>query len=404
MGVGGLGPRTGLRSRHVAQALGVLALSIMSACSMGNPFGPSMMREPPPPILPDVQGEVLGTGPVRVAMLLPLSGDPSLTNVGTSMANAARIALQYIGSNQALPDNITIVLKDTGASPDGAALAASQAVAEGASLILGPLRADQVTAVAGVAKPAGIPVIGFSNNTSVAQPGVWLLNVLPDSEVKRTLGFAKTRGKTAVAAIVPTTEFGRVQGAAFDRAVSTLGLVSGGTTTFSSETEARAAVATLARRIQAGEVTALFIPDRATAPSIGALLLEAGVPQGKVQLIGSADWNNDSTIANTPYLAGAIYPATDDAGYKTLSTDYQAMFARPPHQLATVAYTAVILANATSLAMANPKYPAAQLTTPNGFNGRDGVFRFLPDGRSEYALVIKEVTPGGSRVVDTAKL
>ena len=71
---------------------------------------------------------MLGTGPVRVAMLLPLSGDPSLTNVGTSMANAARIAMQYIGSNTALPDNITIVLKDTGATADGASLAASQAV------------------------------------------------------------------------------------------------------------------------------------------------------------------------------------------------------------------------------------------------------------------------------------
>ena len=132
------------------------------------------------------------------------------------------------------------------------------------------------------------------------------------------------------------------------------------------------------------------------------LLQEAGVPQGKVLILGSADWNNDSTIANTPYLVGALYPATDDAGFKTLSVDYQAMFDRPPHAFATLAYTAVILANATSLATAN--YPAAQLTTPNGFNGRDGVFRFLADGRSEYALVVKEVTAGGSRVVDTAKL
>ena len=370
---------------------------------MGTVFGPSF-REPPPPIVGEVKGEVLGTGPVRVAMLLPLSGDPTMTNVGTSMANSARIALQYIGSNAALPDNITIILKDTGSSPDGAALAATEAIAEQASLILGPLRADQVTAVAGVAKPAGIPVIGFSNNTSVAQPGVWLLNVLPDSEVKRTLGFAKSRGKTSVAGIFPTTEFGRVQRAAFDRAASTLGLAVPVTFSFSSEAEARTAIAALAPRINSGEVTALFLPDRATAPSIGALLLEAGIPSGKVQLIGSADWNNDSTIANTPYLAGALYPTTDDAGYKTLSADYQAMFARPPHQFATFAYTAVILANATSLAMANPKYPSAQLTTPNGFNGRDGVFRFLPDGRSEYALVIKEVTPGGSRVVDTAKL
>lgn len=388
-------------SHLVARALGVPALFFLAACSTVGIWGPST-SEPAPPILPEAAGDVLGTGPTRVALLLPLTGDPQLSAVGTSMGNAARIAMQYIGGNTDLPDNITIVLKDTGPTAAGAAAAASQAVSEGTSLILGPLRADQVSAVGGVARAAGITVIGFSNNSSAAAPGVFLLNVLPDSEVKRTLGFAKSRGKTAIAGIFPNTEFGRVQRAAFDKAVPVLGLTSPAAHSFSSEAEARIAITALAPQIQSGAVTALFIPDRATAPSIAALLQEAGVPPGKVQLVGSADWNNDSTIANTPYLSGAIYPATDDAGYRTLSADYQAMFGRPPHPLATVAYTAVILANATSLATA--KYPPAQLTAPGGFNGRDGVFRFLPDGRSEYALVIKEVTAGGARIVDTAKL
>ena len=47
--------------------------------------------------------------------------------------------------------------------------------------------------------------------------------------------------------------------------------------------------------------------------------------------------------------------------------------------------------------MGTPKYDRAQLTLPGGFNGRDGVFRFLPDGRSEYALVIKQVTVAARR-------
>ena len=74
-----------------------------------------------PPILPDPAGDVLGTGPVRVALLLPLTGDQSLSTVGTSMANSARIAMQYISGNAALPDNITIVIKDTGPTAAGAA-------------------------------------------------------------------------------------------------------------------------------------------------------------------------------------------------------------------------------------------------------------------------------------------
>jgi hypothetical protein len=54
--------------------------------------------------------------------------------------------------------------------------------------------------------------------------------------------------------------------------------------------------------------------------------------------------------------------------------------------------------------MGTPRYDRAQLTIPAGFNGRDGVFRFLEDGRSEYALVVKQVTAGGAQVVDGPKL
>ena len=70
----------------------------------------------------------------------------------------------------------------------------------------------------------------------------------------------------------------------------------------------------------------------------------------------------------------------------------------------TLAYTAVVLANVSSLSLGTPRYDRAQLTTPGGFNGRDGVFRFLQDGRSEYALVIKKVTVGGAQLVDGPKI
>ena len=82
--------------------------------------------------------------------------------------------------------------------------------------------------------------------------------------------------------------------------------------------------------------------------------------------------------------------------------EYAARFGSDPHPLATIAYTAAILANAPPLV--DSRYSAAQLTMPGGFNGRDGVFRFLPDGRSQYALVIKQVEPGGARQVDGPKL
>jgi ABC-type branched-subunit amino acid transport system substrate-binding protein len=296
------------------------------------------------------------------------------------------------------------VLKDTASSVQAAAAAAQQAVSEGASLILGPLRADQVTAAGGVARSAGIPLIGFSNNSGAAQPGVYLLNVLPESEVKRSLGYAKSIGKRAFAGLFPTSEYGRIQQSAFTQAASELGLRVVGVYSFGSLDEAKATVAQLAPIMQSGQIDTLFLPDRATAPSFGVLFEEAKIPGGAIQIIGSADWNGDQNIMNTPWLAGALYPAVDDAGYQALLPLYQQKFGGTPHPFVTLAYTGVVLANVSSLSLGTPKYDRAQLTTPGGFNGRDGVFRFLADGRSEYALVIKKVTIGGAQLVDGAKL
>lgn len=349
-------------------------------------------------------GEQLGNGPVKVALLLPLSGDASLAAVGTSMANAARLAMDYVAASSKIGDNITLMIMDTGAGAAGAAQRASEAVAAGARLMLGPLRGDQVEAAGAVARSAGVPLIGFSNNPQAASPGVYLLNVLPETEVHRSLGYALAHGHRSIAAVFPTTDFGRTQQAAFQSTIAALGLSARASFSFSNALDQRTIVAGLAPQIGAGNVDGLFLPDRASAPAFARLLQQAGVPQGKLLIIGSADWDGDAAILGTPYLAGAVYPAVDDTGYRALQPEYRARFGSDPHPLATIAYTAAILANAAPLARAEPPYGAAQLTAPGGFNGRDGVFRFLADGRSQYALVMKQVAAGGAQRVDAARL
>jgi ABC-type branched-subunit amino acid transport system substrate-binding protein len=384
--------------------LGGVSLLTLSGCSgLGGLNLPDFNR-PTTPLGPTLTGQTIGSGPVQVALLLPLSGDPSLSKVATSMQNGAILAMEFVASNPNMTDNITLAIKDSGSSAQGAAAAASQAVAEGASLILGPLKADQVTAAGGVARSAGIPLIGFSNNSGAAQPGVYLLNVLPESEVKRSLGYARSLGKQALAGIFPNNDFGRIQQSAFQQAAADLGLRIVGMYTFGSETEARSVIAQVTPTLNARQADTLFLPDRATAPSFGVLLQDAKVPAGGQLIVGSADWNNDPQILATPYLNGAIYPALDDKGYQAILPQYQQRFGEAPHPLVTVAYTAVILANASTLSQAQPKYNAQLLTAAGGFNGRDGVFRFLSDGRSQYALVIKKISNGAAAVVDGAKL
>ena len=391
------------RRRLLQLGLGAGALTLLSACDTTG-FGLPSFADLAQPAAPRPRGsESFGSGPVKVALLLPLSGDAGMAAIGVSMANAAQLAMDYIAATPRLGENITLLLRDTGATADGAAAADKAALGEGVSQILGPLKADQVEAAGAVARAAKIPLIGFSDNPAAAGPGVYLLNVLPQSEVHRSLTYALAHGHRSIAAIFPATDFGRVQRDAFERGITQFGLTARSTFSFSSDSDLRDVVQGVGPQVKLGRMDGRFFPDRATAPQFANYLERAGVPKTAL-IIGSADWDGDQSILSTRYLNGAVYPAVDPTGLKTLAPQYAAKFGGTPNPLATIAYTAVTLANAGPLAKAKPRYSAAALTAPAGFNGRDGVFRLLPSGENQYALVMKQVTVGGAVVVDGPKL
>ena len=261
-----------------------------------------------------------------------------------------------------------------------------------------------MTAAGQVARAAGVPVIGFSNNTGAAAPGVYLLSVLPETEVRRSLKYAQAQGKRSFAGIFPNTEFGRIQEGAFRQAISDLGLRAHSMYNFSNQEQGEQVIGQVAAFLKDGSVDALFLPDRSTAASFGVLLQEAGVPQGKALIIGSADWDGDTTIIAAPFLAGAIYPTVDDAGYQALLPDYTARFGTQPHPYATLGFAAAMLANYPTLSMGTPRYDVAQITAQVGFKIRGESFRFRADGRSDFALVIKQVDFGKTTEIDGAKL
>ena len=125
----------------------------------------------------------------RVAVLVPLTGANAA--LGQSILNAANLALLDTGGQR-----IRITAYDTAA---GAAAAANEALADGNGLILGPLLAEDVRAVAPVARRAGVPVIAFSNDVSVAGDGVYLMGFTPAQSIERVVAFARARGASASA-------------------------------------------------------------------------------------------------------------------------------------------------------------------------------------------------------------
>ena len=205
--------------RRAVAGVGIAILALwLAGCSTNQtvqaPASPPPAAPPPqaepavPPAgslelgrsLPDT-GPVVADGPPRIALLLPLTGRAA--GVGVAMRNAAELALFEIAD-----DEFALSIHDTGSTPDGAAAAAQKAISAGARLIIGPLFSTEVAAVAPIARPAGVSVIAFSNDRSVAGNGVWVFGLLPGQQVQRVALYAGSQGLTRFGALVPANAFG----------------------------------------------------------------------------------------------------------------------------------------------------------------------------------------------------
>jgi branched-chain amino acid transport system substrate-binding protein len=388
------GSAVGPTRRRVLTGLTAATSAALAGCS-GFSSMPSLSSAPPQqaPAGPPVPETTLGTGQVRVALILPLSAGGNAGVAGQAMRNAAEMALAEFNS-----PNITLLVKDDGGTGDGARLAAQQALDEGAELILGPLFAQSVSIVGQMARSRNVPVIAFSTDANVATRGVYLLSFLPESDVGRIVQYAASTGKRSYAALIPDNPYGTVVEAAFKQDVGRRG---GQIAVIEHYAHDRAAMATPVRNVAQALARAdsLFIPDGGDAlPDVAQALVANGVNTKRIQLLGTGLWD-DPRVFQTPQLDGGWYAAPDGAGYRNFANRYAARFKQQPVRTATLAYDAVALVAALVKTQGPQRFSFEVLTNPSGFSGIDGLFRFRADGTNERGLAVMRVTPSGPQVI-----
>lgn len=359
--------------------------------------------QPPPealpaPVSPGPTGAPVGNGAVKVALILPFSNSGQGAIVAQSMRNAADMALgDFQGAD------ITLIVKDDRGTPEGAREAASQAVAEGAELLLGPVFAGSVQAAGQVARQSGRPLIGFSTDSSVAAPGVYLLSFLVQEEVDRIIGYAARQGHRSVAALVPETTYGTVVEARFRETAARSGLRIVSIERYPAG-QPQAAVQRMANVIagNAPQVDALLVPDSADGlAAVSRALQTIGYDARRVRPLGTGVWNEASVFA-LPALQGGWFAAPDGRGFEAFAQRYRARFNVDPTRLATLSYDAVTLAAALTRTQGSRRFAEDVLTNPAGFAGADGVFRFKADGTNNRALTVQEIRNGTAVAVNVA--
>lgn len=380
------------RVRATLSLLGLAA--ILAACSTQlSGSGPPLAQQPGEAAAANA---AIGEGQVRVALILPLSGQGNASVAGQSMKNAAEMALAEFKS-----PNIQLLVKDDGGTVQGAQAGAQQAISEGAEIIIGPLFAQSVSAVGQIARTSNIPVIAFSTDVSVAARGVYLLSFLPETDVRRIVDFSISRGKRSFAAILPDNAYGTVVEGAFQQEVSRRG---GRVLVLEKYTPEGNRINEAARRVSqaANQVDSIFIPDSPDAvPQVVNALAANGVDLRRVQMIGSGLWE-DARISSTAALEGAWYAAPESTGFRNFSARYRARYGQDPVRTATLAYDAVALVAALVKTQGPQRFSETSLTNPSGFAGIDGVFRFRPEGTNERGLAVLRVAPAGGQVLSPA--
>lgn len=382
------------RLRPIRRAILVVAAMIVSACSTvvprtAPPEGPKAAPRPSAPVVePGLPND---TARHRIALLVPLTGPNA--GVGRSLANATQLAI--LDANN---DRLRITTYDTAT---GAAAAAQHAVAEGAQLILGPLLSEDVRAVLPVAKRAGVPVVSFSNDTSIAGQGAYLMGYSPAQSIDRVVEYAQSQGVTTYGALVANGVYGQRASTAFLRAVESQGGQVLSMQTYDRSTASiTGATARLGKSAPFGAV--LIVDDGSTAAGVVPFMRKAGAGAA-TRVLGTERWNAEASVAAKPSLDGAWFASVPDTLYRQYAVKYRARFGQAPYRLSSMGYDAVLLTIRIARDWpVNARFPDARLRDPGGFTGIDGAFRFGRDGVAERALEVQEVRGGTTVTVSPA--
>ena len=389
------------KMRRLVQLGAAIGLAIgLTACQSAN-IGDGLTRpsgdigQQEFPITPNPNGEVIGQGRVRIALLIPKTAPGNAATVANEIRNGAAIAMQDFGENI-----IQLVIKDTKGRPADAQAAASEAISEGTTAFIGPLFSGSVSAASGVTLPANKTIIGFSTDTSIARRGVYLINYTPQADAKRIITFAIAQGKRSIHAFLSNDAVGNLREAML-RQVAGANNADVSITRYEHngpgiETAVRSAVNAIAN------ADSIYIPEGGQIPEvILAGLKRAGANIEGKQVLGSGQW--ESVKLDNNVLEGAWYTGRDIAKFNAFADRYRNAYNASPGVNAALGYDAVTLITK----LVNDKGPQGAFS-PNaledrrGFDGINGIFKLNSDGTTERGLAIYKVSGGKGQTFSPA--
>lgn len=350
----------------------------------------------------NVGGPVINTSrPVQVALLVPGgSGDAGDAFLATNFENAARLAMADL-------EGVTIDLRvyNTAADAAQAASVATQAVNEGAKIILGPLYAESANAAGLAVANRGVNVLAFSNNASIAGGNVFVLGSTFQNTANRLARYAIGNSQDRVMVVHGDDLQGTVGRDAIVSAVQRNGGIIADVQSYPlSQQGIFGAGTVISSQARASGANAIFTTAGVNSdlPILATVLPGFGAGDAPIQHFGLTRWDTDPKALELTDLQGGIFAMPDTQMSALFDARYNTAFGSSPHPLAGLAFDGIAAIGAL-VAQGNTNALARDgLTQQQGFQGTAGIFRLLPNGTNERGLAVAQFQDKQVIILDPA--
>ncbi len=361
---------------------------------------------------------------VRVALFLPFSGKNK--DLGWSLFNSAALSLFENDINH----NIELVLVDSKDTPQDATKAFKSIIDENIKVVIGPVFSQVISAIEKDAKSNKITVISLSNNQQLMgkinnEGGVFLAGMMPEAQIDKIVSYAMDKGKFSFAIIAPSNQYGNTITTIFkrivknrdgnfitaefyhptskdlpkdiDRAVEHVINSFSVSSRLTNGNKAKKDVVIAESDRNYPQV--IMIPESGKILSrIVSSIKRQNVEERNFQIIGTSQWDDISTL-NDYNLLGAWFAAPENERFRNFEKTYYQSYNKFPPRISSIVYDS-ISAISEIIDRKKGETPTIQdfitYTNPpkNGFEGIDGLFRFLPNGLVQRNLAILQVSNG----------
>lgn len=368
---------------------------------------------------------------VKVALFLPLSGKHK--ELGEAVLNAASISL-FENDNNA---NLELIPIDSKEGSGNTSKAFKEVINRDIKIVIGPIFSSSIREIENDLQEHQITAFSLSNNQILSEKlspsgGAFITGITPESQIDVMVGYNMEQGRNNFAVIAPSNSFGfainsslralikrrdgflinsdfyrNLDSKEMDRvAKSIINSFRIPEELLKRSKEDKERVISESDRIYPNVI---IIPESGSALSrLASSLKKLNVEEREYLLFGTNQWDDVATYRD-PNLFGAMFVAPENEKFRNFERSYYQIYAHLPPRVSSIAYDMVLaIANVVDA----KDYEEEVTITPNdfisyesgnnGFEGIDGLFRFLPNGLVQRSFAVLEVGNGSFKTVEEA--